>query len=67
MTVWQDGKEGKLRAYTMKRVAAGAHFQTLWLFEPAKRPDERADSALNVESVAKCCKMWQFVAKRGRL
>ena len=30
----------------MKRVAAGAHFPTSWLFEPAKRPDERADYCL---------------------
>ena len=27
----------------MKRVAAGAHLPTPWLFEPAKRPDDRAD------------------------
>ena len=26
-------------AYAMKRVAAGAHLPTLWLFEPAKRPE----------------------------
>ena len=26
-----------------KRVAAGAHFPTPWLFEPAKRPDNGAD------------------------
>ena len=29
----------------MKRVAAGAHLPTPWLFEPAKRPD-RADYCL---------------------
>ena len=27
----------------MKRVAAGAHLPIPWLFEPAKRPDDRAD------------------------
>ena len=27
----------------MKRVAAGAHLPTPWLFEPVKRPDDRAD------------------------
>ena len=32
-----------LGAYSMKRVAAGAHLPTPWLFEPEKRPDDRAD------------------------
>ena len=27
----------------MKRVAAGAHLPTPWLFEPAKHPDDRAE------------------------
>ena len=31
----------------MKRVAAGAHLLTPWLFEPAKRPDDRADYSLD--------------------
>ena len=31
----------------MKRVAAGAHFPTPWLFEPAKRPDDRDDYCLD--------------------
>ena len=34
--------EGKLGEYATKRVAAGVHFPTPWLFEPAKRPDDRA-------------------------
>ena len=33
----------KLGTYVMKRVAAGAHLPTPWLFGPAKRPDDRAD------------------------
>ena len=33
----------KLGAYAMKRVAPGAHLPTPWLFEPAKRPGDRAD------------------------
>ena len=41
------GKKGKLGAYTMKRVAAGAHLPTPWLFVPAKRPDGRADYCLD--------------------
>ena len=37
---WWKG-EGKFGAHAMKRVAAGAHLSTSWLFEPAKRPDDR--------------------------
>ena len=40
-------KEGKLWAIAMKRVAAGAHLTTPWLFEPAKRRDDRADYCLD--------------------
>ena len=36
-------KKGKLGANAMKRAAAGAHLPTPWLFEPAKRQDDRAD------------------------
>ena len=37
----------KLGANAMKRVAAGAHLPTPWLFESAKRPDDRADYCLD--------------------
>ena len=40
------GKKEKLGVNAMKRVAAGAHFPTPWLFEPAERPDDRADYCL---------------------
>ena len=40
-------EKGKLGANAMKRVAAGAHLPTPWLFEPAKRPDDRADYCLD--------------------
>ena len=40
-------KKRKLGTYAMKRVAAGAHLPTPWLFEPAKRPDDRADYCLD--------------------
>ena len=40
-------EKAKLGAYAMKRVVAGAHFPTPWLFEPAKRPDKTADYCLN--------------------
>ena len=30
-------------ANARKRGAAGAHLPTPWLFEPAKRPDDRTD------------------------
>ena len=36
----------KLAAYAMERVAVPLHVATLWLFEPAKRPDDRADYCL---------------------
>ena len=36
----EEGKRKK-GANVMKRVAAGAHLSTPWLFEPAKRPDDR--------------------------
>ena len=42
-----EGKEGKLGTNAMKRVAAGAHLPTPWLFEPAERPDDRADYCLD--------------------
>ena len=44
MICWKEN--GKLGAYAMKRVAAGAHLSTSWIFEPAKRPDDRADYCL---------------------
>ena len=44
-------KEGKLGAYAIKRVAAGAHLPTPWLFEPAKRPDDRANYCLDWRGV----------------
>ena len=36
----------KFGAYTMKRVAAGVHLPTPWVFEPVKRPDDRVDYCL---------------------
>ena len=38
----------------MKRVAAGAHLPTPWLFEPAKRPDDRADCCLDCTFFPQC-------------
>ena len=42
-----SSEEGKFGANAMKRVAAGAHLPTRWFFEPAKRPDDRADYCLD--------------------
>ena len=42
----KEGK-GKLDAHAIKGVAAGAHLPTHWLFEPAKRPDDRTDYCLD--------------------
>ena len=38
----------------MKRVAAGAHLPTPWIFDPAKRPDDRADYCLNYSFLPWC-------------
>ena len=40
-------RKGKFGAYAIKRVAAGAHLPTPWLFESAKRPDDRADYCMD--------------------
>ena len=36
-------KKGKLGAHAIKRVAAGIHLWTPWLFVPAKRPEDKVD------------------------
>ena len=40
-------KKEKLHVYAMKRVAADAQLPTLWLFEPAKRRDDKPDCCLD--------------------
>ena len=40
-------KKKQLGAYAMEGVAAGAHLPTSRLFEPAKRPNDRADHCLD--------------------
>ena len=35
----------------MKRVAAGAHLPTFWVFEPAKSPDDRVGYCLDNETI----------------
>ena len=40
-------------SYAIKRVAAGAHLSHLWLFEPAKRPDDSADLLPGLEKMGK--------------
>ena len=53
----ENVRKVKLGADAMKRIAAGAHPPTPWLFEPAKRPDNRAnnclDSFLNLSEVGR--------------
>ena len=41
-------------AHAIKRVAAGAHLPTPWLFEPEKRPDNRADYCLDGSFLLQC-------------
>ena len=55
---------GKLRAYAMKRVAAGAHVPTLWLFEHAKRADDRANYCLD-SSFLRSSTMYSFLQLSG--
>ena len=47
LQMWIQGlaneKKGNFVTNAMKRVAAGAHLPAPWLFEPAKRPGDRAD------------------------
>ena len=40
-------KFGKFGAHVIKRIAAGVHLPTPWIFEPAKRADDRADYCLD--------------------
>ena len=45
-------RRGKtLEEYARKRVPAGAHFSTPWLFEPTKRPDDRLQPGLQFPSL----------------
>ena len=46
-TLSKTREKGKLWAHAIKRVAAGAYLPTSWLFEPAKRPDDKADYCLD--------------------
>ena len=46
-----EERKGKLGANAMKRVAAGAHLPTPWLFEPVKRPNDRADYCMDCSSL----------------
>ena len=45
-----ERKKRKLMAYAVKRVA-GAHLPNHWLFEPVKRPDDRAEYCLDCKDV----------------
>ena len=52
-TFFRKKGKGKL-GYAMKRVAAGAHLPTPWLFVPAKRLDDRADYCLDCSFLPQC-------------
>ena len=56
----------KLGPYALKRVAAGAHPSTPWLFEPAKRTDDGTDYCLDFwgpngkgEGALSASRMWE--------
>ena len=43
-----------LGANAMKRVVAGSHIPTTWLFEPTERPDDRDDYCLDCSFLPQC-------------
>ena len=47
-------KERKVGAHDINGVAAGAHLPILWLFEPEKLPDDRADYCLDCSFLTQC-------------
>ena len=53
-------KNEKLGAYAMKRVAASAHLPAPRLFEPAKRPDDRADYCLEKTTGVEENEVWTY-------
>ena len=42
----KKAKKEMLGVYAIERISAGAHFPSPWVFEPAKRLDDRADYCL---------------------
>ena len=54
MISYHSGKVGKLGTQPMKRVTADADLPTPWFFEPANRPDDRADYYLYCSFLPQC-------------
>ena len=54
------GRKGKLGAYAMKRVAAGADLPTPWLFEPAKPPTIQPITAGSADSSPRASTRYSF-------
>ena len=55
----------KVGALAMKRVAAGAHLPTPWLFEPAKRSDDKPTTALAAVSSPSASTWYTFLHLSG--
>ena len=49
----------------MKRADAGAHISTSWFFEPAKRPDDKADYCLAAVSSPSASTSFSFLQLSG--
>ena len=64
-SVEEKEKDEKFGAYAMERVAAGAHLPTPWLFEPAKRPDDRADYCVNCSFLPSASTKYSFLHLSG--
>ena len=61
-TVSYSEDEKKLGAYALELVAAGAHLPNPWVFELAKRPDDRADYCLNCSELGHLAVPINFLA-----
>ena len=58
-------KEEELVVYAIKRVAAGAHVPTPRFFEPAKRPDDRADFCMDCSFLPSASTRYSFLKLNG--
>ena len=58
-------RKRKLAANAMKRAAASAHLPTPWLFESAKRPDDRTDYCLDCSSSPSASTGYSFLHMSG--
>ena len=51
----------------MKRLAVDAHLPIPWIFEPAKRPDDRTDCCLGCSSLPRLALQSELGANSGEI